>query len=260
MPQHKTKEEPVEALVLTGGMGPTDLIELAIRGGTVGAEAIEKLVHLQEHVEATNARKAFFRALKALKEELLGVVIAKNAMGGGAKSFQWEYLSLDELQRIIDPISLHHGFTYAWDSETDMEKQAVKVTTTLRHEEGHEISNSWASSIDINQRLSKAQQTGVATSYAQRYGLKLILGLRVGDKADKDGRAGADAEPISDDEIAEIVNYLAEYGGQDKFIELARVEELEQIPKREWPRLKKAMDTRAKKIDAIRKEKGEAAP
>ncbi len=190
---------------------PMAMISQAVANGA-SMEMIEKLMALQERIEAGQARKAFDAALAAAKAEF--PVIAKNRLvdfetNNGASRTTYRHEDLGEIARAVDPILGKHGLSYRFETKSEI-NQPIVVTCILGHRDGHSVTNTLQGPRDDSGKKNALQQMGSTITYLQRYTLKAALGLA--SSADDDGRAaGAGDNPaISDEQIEQIQQLIVE--------------------------------------------------
>ena len=170
---------------------PMDMIVRAL-DNDASAEALEKLMALQERWEANQARKAFDKALAKAKAEI--PVIPKNKLvdfpnknSSGRTTYSYEDLA--GIAEIINPHLSKNGLSYRFRTTVEPNGQ-VCVTCILSHEDGHTEENSLLGPRDTSGNKNSIQSMGSAVTYLQRYTLKAALGLA----ASKDD----DAQSVSD--------------------------------------------------------------
>jgi hypothetical protein len=153
------------------------LIDAGMKTGLT-PDALEKLVGLYERVMAKDAEAAFTRAKKAFQSAC--PVIGKNKtanLGQGKASYS--YADLEHITVTIRPLLEEHGFTYSFSQSHNGD--IVSVTCILKHEAGHEESTTFAGPWATNAGMSAIQKYASATTFCQRYALRLALGLPVGE-------------------------------------------------------------------------------
>jgi hypothetical protein len=144
-------------------------------------EAMSQLVALYERVIERDAKSAFDIAKKALQAEL--PVIGKN------REYKLDdtkpgvrYADLEKITRTIRPLLEKHGFTYAYDQQSDAD--AVTVICILTHEAGHSERYTFKAGWATNAKMSTMQKYASATTFGQRYSLRAALGLPIGEDDD----------------------------------------------------------------------------
>jgi hypothetical protein len=197
---------------------PMAMISHAVANGA-SIEAIEKLMALQERIEAGQARKAFDAALSAAKSEI--PVILKNrlvdyASTDGKSRTTYRHEDLGEIARTVDPFLAKHGLSYRFQTTSEI-NQPISVTCIVSHRDGHSETNTLTGPRDDSGKKNSLQQMGSTITYLQRYTLKAALGLAAA--ADDDGAAsGTDSEEfITEDQVLELRDLIASVDGQEAF-------------------------------------------
>ncbi len=142
------------------------------------AQAIEILAGVYERAIANDAKAAFTAAKKAFQAEC--PVIGKNKHADlGAGKAKYDYADLEKITTVIRPLLEKHGFTYSFTQAYS--DKIVTVSCILKHEAGHEESTPFAGPWETNAGMSAIQKSASATTFCQRYALRLALGLPVGE-------------------------------------------------------------------------------
>lgn len=164
-----------------------NLLQLAIQSG-IGADQLERLVALQEHVMEKQAKDEFFRAMAGFHSEC--PVVGKNRTAkvrsrkGEESSYSYGYADLAMVAETIRPLCEKYGFSYSFQQR--FEKSIVETICVVRHEGGHSESTTFAGPSDNESGQSAMQKVIGATTSARRLALVLAFGLSIGE--DMDGR------------------------------------------------------------------------
>lgn len=177
--------------VVTQSEGLIEVISRAARDPSVDIDKMERLIAMKERIDAQQAKTDFARAMSAAQSELRP--IAADAANPQTKS---KYASYAALDKEIRPIYSRHGFALSFNTSPDAPVDMLRVTCDVMHEGGHSVHYSvdmpadgkGAKGGDV---MTKTHATGAAMSYGQRYLLKLIWNLAVGE--DRDGNTVAPA-------------------------------------------------------------------
>lgn len=165
------------------------VIERAASNPAVDIDKLERLLEMRERMAAQGAEKAFNVALNQAQSEVTPV--ATDATNTQTKSKYATYAALD---RAIRPLYTRHGFSLSFGEGDSPKPDHVRVLCYVAHSEGHTrtyhadlpADGKGAKGGDV---MTKTHATGSAFSYGQRYLLKLIFNIAVGE--DDDGnRAG----------------------------------------------------------------------
>jgi hypothetical protein len=197
-PMNSTTEANVPALppnpALPAPVQPAtmlDIIDRASRDPSVDIDKLERLIGMKERMEAKaqqvdfdNAMADAQEAMKAIRADLFN------------KQTQSNYASYAQLDKATRPIYAAHGFSLSFDTEAAPDNY-VRIVCTVAHRSGHRerrqidmpADGKGAKGGDV---MTKTHATGAAASYGQRYLLKLIFNLAVGDVDDDGNGAGGD--------------------------------------------------------------------
>lgn len=156
------------------------LIEVAIQN-KLDPDALEKLVALQERAMAREAKAAFDQAKREFQAEC--PVIGKNrGVDGGERGPKYRFADLEKITTTIRPLLERFGFSYDFTQKYD--KEIIEVTCHLHHAGGHTQATPFSAPWATNAGMSAAQKSASATTFCQRYALRMALGLPVGEDDD----------------------------------------------------------------------------
>lgn len=180
-------EAPQEATML-------NIIERAARDPSVDIDKLDRLLAMQERVQAKSAQVEFDNALRAAQEEMKAIRTDLDNPQTRSK-----YASYPQLDKAIRPIYVRHGFAVTFNTGDAPRPDDLRVLATLSHRSGHRqdykidmpADGKGAKGGDV---MTRTHATGAAASYGQRYLYKLMFNLAVGD-VDDDGN-GADADGL----------------------------------------------------------------
>lgn len=165
--------------------------------GTPDAATLREVMALQREWEAGEARKAFTRAMTALKRDL-PAVIARDATvdyKAGGSRVHYRHASLaGAMEAVTDPLT-QHGFAVSWHPSRT-ERGDVVVSCTLTHSEGHSESCSVPAPPDTSGGKSPAQSVASTITLLSRYTLLSLLGIATADMREPTGEAdGSRVDP-----------------------------------------------------------------
>lgn len=191
-----------------------EVISKAARDPNVDIDKMERLLQMQERVQARDAETAFNQALNAAQKEMRP--IAANASNPQTKS---RYATFDKLDRVLRPIYTEHGFSLSFDEGDSPKAEHVRVLCYVSHVGGHTrtyhrdmpADGKGAKGGDV---MTKTHAAGAAGSYGARYLLKGIFNVAVGEE-DDDGNGPRAKTPalIADSDVALIQQYCQALGG-----------------------------------------------
>jgi hypothetical protein len=185
--QVATVAAPQEATILA-------IIERASRDPNVDIDKMERLIAMHERVQAEQNRREFDNAMASAQEAMKA--IRANMENKQTKS---EYASYAQLDKAVRPIYSQHGFALSFNTGDAPNPNEVRVLCTVSHRAGHRQDYKIDMPADGKGPqgapvMTRTHATGAAASYGQRYLLKLIFNLAVGDVDDDGNGASADGD------------------------------------------------------------------
>ena len=178
---------------------PMSLLEMAVSKGA-DINTIERLVALQEKMLARESEMAFNAAMNKAQQAMGR--IAADLTNPQTRS---QYASYAALDRKVRPVYTEHGFSLSFDTG-EAPAEMVRAICHVSHEAGFTrtyhvdmpADGKGAKGGDV---MTKTHATGAAMSYGQRYLLKYIFNIAIGED-DTDGNTNG--------ELIEIINKIAE--------------------------------------------------
>lgn len=166
------------------------LIERASRDPNVDIDKMERLIAMHERVQAEQNRREFDNAMASAQEAMKA--IRANMEN---KQTHSEYASYAQLDKAVRPIYSQHGFALTFNTGDAPNPNEVRVLCTVSHRAGHRQDYKIDMPADGKGPqgaavMTRTHATGAAASYGQRYLLKLIFNLAVGDVDDDGNSAG----------------------------------------------------------------------
>jgi hypothetical protein len=213
------------------GASVLEIISKAACDPAVDIDKMERLIAMQERIQAREAELAFNQAMNAAQSEMRP--IATNASNPQTKS---RYATFDKLDRVLRPIYTEHGFSLSFDEADSPKPEHVRVVCHVSHTGGHTrdyhcdmpADGKGAKGGDV---MTKTHAAGAAKSYGARYLEKGIFNVAIGED-DDDGNGGRPAnapELISDSDVVLIQQYCQSLGG-NKLSALLAAYNVEKIP------------------------------
>lgn len=251
-------EEAASLPTLSGSAPSTPLTPLAAifqavaNGASI--EMVERLMVMQERMEANEARKAYVAAMAEFKAE--PITIRKNKHVGFESrrvdsKTDYNHATLDEVVAAVAPSLARVGLSYRWKTE-QIESGQIVVTCIVRHTLGHSEETMLRGSPDSSGNKNSIQAVGSTVSYLSRYTLMAALGLAAAEQ-DDDGR-GASSDTIDMDMVSRLQDGLTKAQADiERFCKYMGVSSLAEIKTRDLP---KAWESIHAKRAAV--EKGEA--
>lgn len=227
---------------------PTSVVMMAMQKGYEPA-FIEKMMDLQERYEKNEARKAFYDAVAAFKENPPEVLKDKENSQFSKGDKRAMYVSLGNLLKTVNPALGKHGLSVSF--EIKQAEKLVTVSCKLSHRMGHSEIVTMEAPPDISGGNAKnpIQQIKSTVTYLRAATFEAVTGLAATDEAnfDDDGNA-AGTEFIRPDQEIEINDKIKEVvAKKDKFLEYMGVESVDKILLKDYG---KAMTALNRKKDA----------
>jgi hypothetical protein len=171
------------------GGGMMAVIERAARDSSVDIDKMERLLQMKERMDARHAEQGFNAALNAAQSELGR--IAADSTNPQTRS---QYASYPALDKVVRPIYTRHGFSLSFNTGEGAPADHVRVLCHVSHRDGHTrpyhadipCDGKGAKGGDV---MTKTHAMGSAFSYGQRYLLKLIFNIAIGQ--DDDGNTAS---------------------------------------------------------------------
>ena len=233
--EKKTAVAIKETDVVEVRMGPSALIELAISKGA-DLDKLEKLLTLQERYEATEARKAYNKAIAEFKANPPKIDKDRDVAYGNTK---YSHASLGNVTEKIGAELAKYGLSASWSTK---QNGAVSVTCKITHVRGHSEETTLSAASDTSGSKNAIQAIGSTITYLERYTLLALTGLATYDQDDDGVAAGAPVEYITDKERSELLDLCADCGADmPKFLKYLKVEGLDKLPKAELAKAKLAL-------------------
>ncbi len=179
---------------------PSPLAALLANPEAVASLDVEKmraLLEMRREEEQAASVRAHAAALARFQAAVPSVT--KNAAGAhGAR-----YATLDHILDVTRIPLATEGLAVSFDSE-ETDDGRLRVWAIVHHALGHSTRASFTVTREApSKRMNDTQRDGSALSYGRRYALSLALGLSTGDR-DDDGQAASAAEPLSDEQVANL--------------------------------------------------------
>lgn len=210
------------------GSAMLSMFERVLLDPNVPVERVEKMMEMQERWEDRQAEKAFSEALAAAKAEMPQVV--KNKDNQQTRS---RYADLEALDKAISPVISKHGFSLSFSPAKSEIADHYGITCEIRHEAGHKETHHADIPVDGTGMKGNANKTathafGSTMSYGRRYLKMMIFDIATGDD---DGNAAGNGEPISDNQMQQIMGLIEETGVDiEQFCKYLKVDAIKNLP------------------------------
>lgn len=164
----------------------SDMMQFMLATKDLDLDKLEKFMALYERDQARKAEQEFYRAFPLMKAEL--PLILQKHYNTQTKS---NYAKLDDISVAVDPILSKHGFAVSFNT-VEVTAEGVTVDAVLSHSGSHKISNRVWMPLDNKGIAGTVNKTGPhaissSITYAQRVGLKALLGVATGKDLDGNG-------------------------------------------------------------------------
>lgn len=159
-----------------------DVIARAASDPNVDIDKMERLIALQERVEARQAKAEFTAAKVAMQPALpaidqRGRIVIRDKNTEEVKQ-ETPFARFEDIHEAVMPVLTAHQFDLSFRNGLSDEGK-VRVTTILSHVGGHSEETYFDLPHDSSGSKNAVQAVGSSTSYAKRYGVLSILNLRV---------------------------------------------------------------------------------
>lgn len=226
----ENKIEVIEAKQIT----PSEQIQLAINKGA-NLKEIKELMDLQERWEATEARKAYNKAMAEFKTNPPEINKDKTVKYGNTK---YNHASLYNVTEKINSELSKYGLSASW---TTQQNGSISVTCKITHVKGHSEETTLSAPSDTSGSKNAIQAIGSTITYLQRYSLLSILGLATYDQ-DDDGQTSQEVEYITDAQRHELTDMAIDCkADMPKFMNYLKIEDLSKLLKADFQKAKLAL-------------------
>jgi len=219
------------------------LIERAVSDPTFDVEKLERLFALAERTRSAQSEQAYNSAMSLAQAEMRP--ISADAENPQTHSKYATYAALDQA---IRPIYTRHGLSLSFyqgeGAPTDYVRVCCKVSLGAHSERPHIDMPADGKGAKGGDVMTKTHATGAAFSYGQRYLLKMIFNIAVGE--DKDGNRPI--ETISQDQLGELQELMdSTDADRAKFLNYFRIKGLTDLPAKNFDRAVAMLQAKASK-------------
>lgn len=154
--------------------GLLDVIARAARDPNVDIDKMERLLQMQERVQARGAKAAYYGALADMQPNLpiiseRGSILNKNG------EVQSTYALWEDVNEAIRPILCQHGFALSF--KTRRAESEVTTTGILSHRDGHSEETELSLPSDTSGSKNAVQAVGSSSQYGKRYTAFALLNI-----------------------------------------------------------------------------------
>lgn len=184
-----------EAAVVEYGASVLEVISRAARDPSVDIDKLERLIAMQERIEAKQAKAAFTAAKIALRPALpeitmRGHIVIRDKIDQNKIIQDTPFARFEDIHAAIVPVLTEHGFDLSFKNGLSPDGK-VRVTTVLDHIQGHSEETYFDLPHDSSGSKNAVQAVGSSTSYAKRYGVLSLLNIKVVGEDDDATEGGA---------------------------------------------------------------------
>lgn len=211
-------------------LSPAELIHAVIKNGVTGesVSVVERLVALQERMDAKAAEREFAAAFVKLQDDMPNIPKTKAVPGKEPGSIRYKYAPFEDIMESVKPVLQANGFTVSFSMSVS--EGRVVQECTLTHTGGHSRKNQFMARIGNGPpHSSEAQGDGAASTYAKRFALCDALNIVI--ESDTDGAdARKEGSKLSFEQASFLREQVAETGADEaKFLKLAGAAKYEDI-------------------------------
>lgn len=201
----------------------------------LSVEKLQKLMELYEANEKNIAKQRFNADYVAMKPHLPAII--KENKNSQTSSY---YASLDNINKIIDPILAEHGFATSFKIFNQNEK-TVSVRAELIHKDGYTDSTEITLNLDTsglkgNANKTEIQGTASSITYCKRIALCALLNITTENDKDTDGE-----QFITTEQAESLRQRVEAMNGVEKFLNTFKIKSFETINAKDYARLDKAV-------------------
>lgn len=225
-----------------------DMISRAARDPNVDMDKLERLLAMKERQELRVAEQAFNEAMSKVQAEMRPV--AADLHNSQTRSRYASYAALDRAMR---PIYTKHNLSLSFDTEPAGEGFITVVCLvslggyTRRYSVPMPADGKGAKGGDV---MTKTHAVGAAMTYGQRYLLKMIFNVAIGDDTDGNAPQGA----ITDEQVQILRGLITETKSNiDQFLKWAGIESLPDLPAGKFPQAVAMLETKKAQAQKVAK-------
>lgn len=234
----RVEGQPPGQVVPTSGDTIMEVIARVATDPNADPDKLAKMLDVYERITARQAEATFNEAMTGAQEALRPV--AADATNTHTKS---KYASYPALDKAVRPIYTQHGFALSFNTGASAIPEHIKVLCRVSHRDGHSrdyevdmpADGKSAKGGDL---MTKTHAVGAAMSYGQRYLLKLIFNIAVGDDDDGNSNGGSTAlQPITQRQADDLRDLIEATGAdRDRFLNFWKIEGLSDLRVKDYPR------------------------
>lgn len=224
-----------------------DIIRELATNPNVDVEKFERLLAMQERMDAKAAEIAYNQAFAKMQPQLPR--IKKNGSIDLGKGKPLSFARYEDIDFAIRPILTQEGFTLSFTSEPTA--MGVLMTATLAHSQGHSRTSKMQLPPDAGPGRNALQAIGSSHSYGKRYLTAGLLNL-VMESGDDDGHTAFGF--ITEQQADSILDLLAACGAEakpelkSKFLSWLKAKAVSEIRKADYQRAVSFLEQKARGV------------
>lgn len=242
--QEVTKHQTAELTPQSETAAIIQVIERAASNPDVDVEKMERLFAMGKEMRRERAEQSFNAAM-SLAQAKMGR-ISTDATNSQTRS---KYATYGQLDRALRPIFTELGFALSFSSGDGAPPDCVRVLCYVSHKDGHTrtyqcdmpADGKGAKGGDV---MTKTHAAGAAFTYGQRYLLKLIFNVAIGED-DTDGNMPR--ETITEEQAMDLEALADEVGAKKPaLLSWVGVDSFAKIPERHYERVRAELEKKRK--------------
>lgn len=208
------KAEPIQNNALAAPVASIlEVISRAASDPSVDIDKLERLMQMQERMQAKQAEQLFNEAMSRAQSRM-----GRISADAENKQTRSNYATYGKLDSKLRPIYTEEGFALSFGTGDNPPAECLRVLCYVSHRDGHTrtyhcdmpADGKGAKGGDV---MTKTHAAGSAMTYGQRYLLKLIFNVAIGEE-DDDGN-GAQVTP-EQAKAAEWIEAIADMDSPEK--------------------------------------------
>ena len=169
-----TKSSEQSSSVAEYSAGLMEVIARAASDPNVDIDKMERLIAMQERVQARDAAVAFNGALARLQPNL-PIISERGGIKDRAGNVQSTYALWEDVNEAIRPLLAAEGFALRF--KVSREGDQISVTGILSHSDGHSDETTLTLPTDTSGSKNAVQAVGSSTQYGKRYTAFALLNI-----------------------------------------------------------------------------------
>jgi hypothetical protein len=221
------------------------MIERVARDPSADMAKLERLMDMSQTIREREAERAFNEAMASVQSKTRAV--AADANNPQTHSKYATYFALDKAIRATYSSA---GFGLSFNTEDGAAQDHVRVVCYVTHgshtRKYHVDMPADGKGAKGGDVMTKTHAVGAAMTYGQRYLLKMIFNMAIGD--DDDGNAAGNRETISEEQATALLAKIEAVGANYAlFLQHFKIADLAELPKAKHQNAIDALNAKVKK-------------